>query len=73
MKKSLIFLFALFLCNTPSSEKNKECQKNNLDKLAKIVAKQEGPAAYIVAKIFGMQPNQKAKDNFANLTEKKSN
>ncbi len=72
MKKILIILFHFFIINNYLSE-NIGSEKKDLKKLSEIIAKKEGSAAYIVSKIFGIRPNEKAKNNFTNLIEKNSN
>lgn len=71
MKTKLIALFHFFIINHYPSE-NKATENKDLKKLGEIITKKEGTAAYIVAKIFGIQPNEKGKNNFTNLIEKKS-
>jgi hypothetical protein len=72
MKTMLIILFHFFIINNYLSD-NIDAQRKDLKKVSEIITKKEGPAAYIVSKIFGMHPNEKAKNNFKNLIEKKSN
>lgn len=65
-------MFHFFIIHNYPSE-NKATEKQDLKKLGEIITKKEGPAAYIVAKIFSMQPNKKGKTKFENLKEKKTN
>ncbi len=64
-------LYFFIIHNYPSE--NKATEKEDLKKLGEIITKKEGLAAYIIAEMFGMQPNEKGKKNFENLKQKKTN
>lgn len=70
MKIRLIVLFYFFISNNYPSE-NKSTENKDIKKLSEIITKKEGPAAYIISEVFGIQPNQKGKNKFEHLKEKK--